>query len=434
MNVQGPSLDDRAEQLLRELAPQVLGATIRRYRDFAASEDAVQEALLAAALQWPREGLPDNPRGWLIHVASRRVTDHVRSESARRRRENEAAADAALIAPPLEASSFLRLAASLGVGTRDEEEADDTLVLLFMCCHPVLTTSSAIALTLRAVGGLTTAEIASAFLVPETTMAQRISRAKHTIKTSGVPFRLPTQDERAERLTAVLHVLYLIFNEGYTSSSGPTLVRTDLSHEAIRLTREVYRLLPDDTEVAGLLALMLLTDARRAARTGPNGELIPLTDQDRPKWDRAAIAEGVALISRTLPQGRIGPYQLQASIAAVHDEAARVEDTDWRQILALYGVLKRLARNPMVTLNHAIAAAMVEGPASGLTLLDALEAEGSLKGHYRLDAVRAHLFEMSGDPALAIVHYRKAAERTASIPERDYLVTQAARLNDSLRR
>jgi RNA polymerase sigma factor (sigma-70 family) len=434
LNVQGPSLDDRAEQLLRELAPQVLGAMIRRYRDFAASEDAVQEALLAAALQWPREGLPDHPRGWLIHVASRRVTDHRRSESARRRRENEAAADAEFIAPPPEASSVLGLAASLGVGTPDEEEADDTLVLLFMCCHPVLTIPSAIALTLRAVGGLTTAEIASAFLVPQATMAQRISRAKHTIKTSGVPFRLPTQDERAERLTAVLHVLYLIFNEGYTSSRGPTLVRTDLSHEAIRLTRAVYRLLPDDTEVAGLLALMLLTDARRAARTGPNGELIPLTDQDRTKWDRAAIAEGVALIACTLPQGRIGPYQLQASIAAVHDEAARVEDTDWRQILALYGLLKQLSPNPMVTLNHAIAAAMVEGPASGLTLLDSLEAEGSLKGHYRLDAVRAHLLEMSGDHALAIVHYRKAAERTASIPERDYLTTQAARLNDSLRR
>lgn len=418
MNVQGPSLDNRAEQLLRELAPQVLGVMIRRFRDFAASEDAVQEALLAAALQWPREGLPDNPRGWLIQVASRRVTDHVRSESARRRRENEAAADGELVAPPPEASSFPGL--------------DDTLVLLFMCCHPALTTSSAIALTLRAVGGLTTAEIASAFL-PETTMAQRISRAKHTIKTSGVPFRLPTRDERAERLTAVMHALYLIFNEGYTSSAGPTLVRTDLSHEAIRLTRAVYRLLPDDTEVAGLLALMLLTDARRAARTGPNGELIPLTDQDRTKWDRAAIAEGVALISRTLPRGRIGPYQLQASIAAVHDEAARVEDTDWRQILALYGVLKQLSPNPMVTLNHAIAAAMVEGPASGLTLLDSLEAEGSLKGHYRLDAVRAHLLEMSGDHALAIVHYQKAAERTASIPERDYLITQAARLNDSLR-
>jgi predicted RNA polymerase sigma factor len=265
-------------------------------------------------------------------------------------------------------------------------------------------------------------------------MAQRISRAKHTIKTSGVPFRLPTQDERSERLTAVLHVLYLIFNEGYTSSGGPTLVRTDLSYEAIRLTRAAYGLLPDDTEVAGLLALMLLTDARRAARTGPNGELIPLTDQDRTKWDRAAISQGVALISRTLPRGRIGPYQLQASIAAVHDEAARVEGTDWRQILALYGLLKQLSPNPMVTLNHAVAAAMVEGPAAGLTLLDSLEAEGLLKGHHRLDAVRAHLLEMSGDHALAIVHYRKAAERTASIPERDYLITQAARLNDSLRR
>jgi RNA polymerase sigma factor (sigma-70 family) len=337
------SLDTRSEQQLRELAPQVLGAVIRRFRDFAAAEDAVQEALVAAALQWPREGVPDNPRAWLIQVASRRMTDHIRSESARRRRE------AGYVPPESE----------------HETDQDDTLILLFMCCHPALTPSSAIALTLRAVGGLTTAEIASAFLVPEPTMAQRISRAKASIKASGVPFRLPTSEDRTQRLRAVLHVLYLIFNEGYTSSAGPHLQRCELSTEAIRLTRAVHQLLPDDAEVAGLLALMVLTDARRAARTGADGELIPLTKQDRTLWDQPQISEGVALISRALSKGSIGAYQLQAAIAAVHDEAARVEDTDWPQILALYELLKRMSDNPMVMLNHAIAAAMVHGPSAG---------------------------------------------------------------------
>ena len=424
-------LDTRAEHLLREMAPQVLGAVIRRYRDFAASEDAVQEALLAAASQWPHEGIPDNPRGWLIQVAARRMTDHLRSETARRRREQAAAAEADTMAPEPEQPAFDGLAAVLGATGSGERDADDTLVLLFMCCHPALTTSSAIALTLRAVGGLTTAEIASAFLVPESTMAQRISRAKHSIKTSGVPFRLPAPEERAARLTAVLHVLYLIFNEGYTSSGGPELLRADLSREAIRLTRALHRLLPDDSEVAGLLALMLLTDARRAARTGPHGELIPLAEQDRTTWDREAIVEGVALVTATLPRGAIGPYQLQAAIAAIHDEAPRVEDTDWPQIVALYTVLKRISNNPMVALNHAIATAMVEGPVAALALVDAIASQGSLKGHYRLDAVRAHVLEMSGDRRSALVHYRRAAEHTASIPERNYLLAQAARLNDS---
>lgn len=298
-------LDTRAEHLLREMAPQVVGAVIRRYRDFAASEDAVQEALLAAASQWPHEGIPDNPRGWLIQVAARRMTDHRRSETARRCREQAAAAEADMMAPEPEPAAFDGLAGVLGATGSGQRDADDTLVLIVMCCHPALTTSSAIALTLRAVGGLTTAEIASAFLVPESTMGQRISRAKQTIKTSGAPFRLPLADERAERLTAVLHVLYLIFNEGYTSSGGPELLREDLSREAIRLTRGVHRLLPDDSEVAGLLALMLLTDARRAARTGPHGELIPLAEQDRTTWDREAIAEGVALVTATLSRGAI---------------------------------------------------------------------------------------------------------------------------------
>jgi RNA polymerase sigma factor (sigma-70 family) len=409
-------LDAAAEHLLRELAPQVLGAVIRRFREFAAAEDAVQEAMIAAAVQWPGEGIPDNPRAWLIQVASRRMTDHIRSELARRRRETAVAMQADLVASP--------------TGMEHEPDQDDTLILLFMCCHPALTSSSAIALTLRAVGGLTTTEIAHAFLVPEATMAQRISRAKSTIKASGVPFRLPGNQERTERLQAVLHVLYLIFNEGYTSSTGPDLQRCELSREAIRLTRAARKLLPEDAEIAGLLALMLLTDARRAARTGPDGELIPLTKQDRSLWDKSEISEGIALLTAALSKGSIGAYQLQAAIAAVHDEAARAEDTDWPQILALYDLLKRMSDNPMVMLNHAIATAMVHGPPAGLNLLDTLDADGRLIGHHRLDAVRAHLLELSGDHQGAIAHYGVAASRTTSIPERNYLMTQAARLRD----
>ena len=416
-----PSLDARTERLLRDLAPQVLGAVIRRFRDFSASEDAVQEALIAAASQWPRAGVPDDPRAWLYQVAARRIADHVRSETARRRRETIVVS----LVPP-------ELQIALAADDDDAgEEQDDTLVLLFMCCHPALSSASAIALTLRAVGGLTTGEIARAFLVPEATMAQRISRAKQSIKSSGVPFQMPTPEEGTARLGAVLHVLYLIFNEGYTTSSGAELHRSDLSGEALRLTRLLHTLLPDDGEVAGLLALMLLTDARRASRAGPEGELIPLTDQDRSLWDQAAIAEGVALITATLPRGSIGAYQVQAAIAAVHDEAARAEDTDWPQILALYEVLMRMSDNPMVALSHAIATAMVHGPAAGLELLSALDADARMTGHYRLDAVRAHLLERAGDPEAAIEHYQRAAGRTTSIPERNYLVTQAARLRDA---
>ncbi|MGK3992949.1 RNA polymerase sigma factor [Sorangium sp. So ce1024] len=415
-----PPRDAPAEHLLRDLAPQVLAAVLRRFRDFAASEDAVQEALLAAATQWPRDGVPDDPRAWLIHVASRRITDHVRSEAARRRRE----AFVISLVPPEQQ-------VALAPDSDDPPEQDDTLALLFMCCHPALSPSSAIALTLRAVGGLTTAEIARAFLVPEATMAQRISRAKQTIKASGVPFQMPTPEERAQRLGAVLHVLYLIFNEGYTTSSGPELHRTDLSTEAIRLTRAVHALLPDDGEVAGLLALMLLTDARRAARTGPAGELIPLHEQDRSLWDQRAIAEGVALVTAALPRGSVGPYQLQAAIAAVHDEAAHADDTDWPQILALYGVLMRMSDNPMVALSHAVATAMVNGPRAGLDLLESLDKDPRLTGHYRLDAVRAHLLERAGDHEAAIAHYRRAAGRTTNVPEQNYLATQAARLSDA---
>jgi RNA polymerase sigma factor (sigma-70 family) len=405
------------EQLLRDFAPQVLGAVIRRFGDFSAAEDAVQEALLAAAVQWPSQGVPENPRGWLIQVAARRMIDHIRSELARRRRD----AEAVTMDPP---DLQVLPAPDSGVPT----EREDTLILLFMCCHPALTRSSAIALTLRAVGGLTTAEIAHAFLVPEATMAQRISRAKERIKASGEPFRLPGDRERAERLDSVLHVLYLIFNEGYTSSSGRDLQRADLANEAIRLTRALHHSLRDEAEVTGLLALMLLTDARRDARTGPDGELIPLTEQDRNRWDRRAIAEGVALISDALPRGAVGPYQLQAAIAALHDEASGAQDTDWPQILALYGLLKRMSDNPMVTLNHAIAAAMVHGPRAGLKLLEALDADKRLGGHYRLASVRAHLLEMAGDDQEAIEQYQRAAGRTASIPERNYLNTRAARL------
>jgi RNA polymerase sigma factor (sigma-70 family) len=404
------------EQLLRELTPQVLGTVVRRFHDFAAAEDAVQEASLAAALQWPRDGLPDNPRAWLTQVAFRRMADQIRRDSARRSRENE------LVREPEPTTTI------------DIDRAateDDTLVLVFMCCHPSLTSASAIALTLRAVGGLTTAEIAHAFLVPEATMAQRISRAKQTIKTSGIPFQLPTPEERAQRLRAVLHVLYLIFNEGYTSSAGAELHRTDLSQEAIRLARIVYQRQPDDTEVAGLLALMLLTDARRLARTSADGELIPLAEQDRTLWNREQIAEGVALISATLPKGSVGPYQLQAAIAAVHDEASRTDETDWPQILALYEVLKRMTDNPMVRLNQAVAAAMVHGPAKGLELLDELETDSRVANHHRLYAVRAHLLELAGRREQAITHYRAAAARTGSLPERNYLLTKAASLATS---
>ena len=416
-------IDDRGdigiEHRLRELAPQVLGAVTRRFRDFATAEDAVQEAMLAAFTQWPTEGIPHNPRGWLIQVAVRRMTDQVRSDVARRQRETEVAGETEPTAP--------------AVDIENDMDPDDTLILLFMCCHPALTASSAIALTLRAVGGLTTAEIAHAFLVPEATMAQRISRAKQSIRSSGVPFRLPLPDERSRRLPAVLHVLYLIFSEGYTSSTGTTLQRIDLAREAIRLTRCARILLPTHPEITGLLALMLLTDARRPARTGPAEELIPLDQQTRALWDTREIAEGTELLTTALGQGAIGPYQLQAAIAALHDEAAGPEDTDWPQILALYELLQSVAPSPMVTLNHAIATAMVHGPAQGLDRLRALDSDPRLAEHHRLDAVRAHLLEKLGDRAGAIRHYRLAASRTNSIPEQNYLIAQAARLDEGRR-
>jgi RNA polymerase sigma factor (sigma-70 family) len=416
------ALDPAVERLLRELAPRVLGAVLRRHADFAAAEDAVQEALLAAFEQWPDQGVPANPSGWLYRIAARRVHDQRASEAARRERERATAPSERAPSPAQEPT---------GSADADAMHPDDTLILFFLCCHPALSETSAIALTLRAVGGLTTAEIARAFLVPEATMAQRISRAKQTIAASGIPFELPTSRERAERLAAVLHVLYLIFNEGYTASTGASLQRLDLAAEAIRLTRGVRQLVPDDPEVAGLLALMILTHARRDARTGPGGELVPLPQQDRSRWDGAAIEEGVALLTATLSRGRVGPYQLQAAVAAVHDEAPSHDDTDWAEIAALYGLLERMSDNPMVTLNRAIAVAMVQGPAAGLEVLDALAADGRLAGTHRLDAVRGHLLELAGDRDGAVRHYLAAANRTTNTAERNYLLTQAAALREA---
>ena len=397
----GPGVED----LLRELAPQVLGILIRKYGRFDACEDAVQEALLAAAQQWPADGLPAGPRSWLVTVASRRLVDEWRSEGARQRREEAVAA--------------------LEVEPGPTESADDTLTLLFLCCHPTLSVPSQLALTLRAVGGLTTAQIAAAFLVPEATMAQRVSRAKQAVR--GDRFVPPPPAELPERLRVVLHVLYLVFNEGYSASSGPQAQRADLTAEAVRLARLVRSLVPEDGEVAGLLALMLLTEARRAARTS-DGLLVPLAEQDRTRWDPDLIAEGVALISRTLGRGPIGPYQLQAAIAAVHDEAGSDADTDWPQILALYDVLQRVSPGPVVTLNRAVAVAMVHGPLAGLAELGTLDGDDRMTRGHRLDAVRAHLLELAGDRPAAIAAYRHAAQRAASIPEQHYLALRAARL------
>jgi RNA polymerase sigma factor (sigma-70 family) len=400
-------LDRPTEDLLRELAPRVLGAVVRRYGHFDTAEDAVQEALLAAARQWPAEGVPDNPRAWLIRVAARRLTDLLRADQARRGRE-EAAAAWPVPAP--------------GPAT------DDSLVLLFMCCHPALSPASQIALTLRAVGGLTTTEVARAFLVPEDTMTRRITRAKKSIKDSGVPFGLPPPAERAARLAAVRHVLYLIFNEGYVGTSGPSLQRVELSTEAIRLARMLHRLLPDDAEATGLLALMLLTDARRPARTAPDGTPVPMAEQDRSRWNRTQIAEGVALLSDALPRGDPGPYQIQAAIAALHDEAPRAEDTDWPQITMLYEILLAESDNPVVALNHAVAVAMARGPEAGLALLEPLGKDDRLAADHRWHMARAHLLEMSGDREGARAAYLTAATKTMSPPQQRYLHTRAARL------
>ena len=405
------------ENLLRQLAPQVLGAVVRRYGNFDTAEDAVQEALLAAATQWPSDGIPDNSKGWLITVAARRLTDLLRSEQARRRREDTVARWELpkQQADPIDSSA----------------DSDDTLILLFMCCHPALSAPAQIALTLRAVGGLTTAEVARAFLISEATMTRRITRAKQQIKDSGIPFRLPARAERVERLGVVLHVLYLIFTEGYAATAGPSLHRVELSTEAIRLTRMVHKVLPDDGEVAGLLALMLLTDARRAARTNDTGELIPLAEQDRSLWNGDYIAEGVELITAALPRGIPGPYQLQAAIAAIHDEAPSAEETDWPQIKALYELLLEMSDNPIVALNHAVAVAMADGPAAGLARVATLAGDKQLAEDHRLYAVRAHLLEMTGDKAAARDAYLAAARRATNLTQQRYLNRRAAMLDNA---
>ena len=405
-------MDQPTEDLLRELAPQVLGALVRRYGGFDTCEDAVQEALVAASQQWASEGRPDRPLGWLITVASRRLVDLVRADQARRRRESAVQARELPAADPQDGSG----------------DADDTLIVLFLCCHPSLSSTSQVALTLRAVGGLTTAEIAHAFLTTEATMTRRITRAKQTIADSGVPFRLPPGGEVAERLVAVLHTIYLIFTEGYAATSGETLTRADLSAEAIRLTRLVHRLVPDDAEVAGLLALMLLTDARRLTRTDLTGRLVPMADQDRRRWNGAAIAEGVALVTAALPRGPVGPYQLQAAIAALHDEAPTAEETDWPQIVALYQLLLGLSDNPVVRLNHAVAVAMADGAPAGLALLDQLGDDPRIARDHRWVAARAHLLERVGDRSAAYEAFLAAARIARSVPQQRYLNEQAVRL------
>ena len=399
--------NESIEDALRRLAPRVLATLARRYGHFDACEDAVQESLLAAALQWPSAGVPADPRGWLLTVATRRLVDEWRSEGARRRREER-------IQDPDNGSEV--------------SDTDDTLTLLFLCCHPALSAPSQLALTLRAVGGLTTAEIASAFLMPEATVGQRISRAKSTLRAANARFESPSEADRPARLGVVLHVLYLIFNEGYTSSGGAALYRTDLTSEAIRLTRLLLQLLPDDCEVAGLLALMLLTDARRPARTLADGSLVPLSEQERSKWNRAQIEEGTAILGRTLGRGPVGPYQLQASIAAIHDEALSDAETDWEQILTLYSVLEQLSPGPVVTLNTAVAVARVHGPLAGLSMLGKLEADERMDHSHRVQAVRAHLLEMAGEMLAAREAYLQAARRTASEPEQRYLAERAAKL------
>ena len=404
------------EDLLRRLTPQVLGAVVRRFGHFDLAEDATQEALVAATTQWPRDGLPRDPRAWLITVASRRLTDLLRAEQSRRRREEKLAQWAVT---------------EVGVQQADDREAsgtDDTLVLLFMCCHPSLPAASQIALTLRAVGGLSVTEIARALVTSEQTVTRRITRAKQSIKDSGVPFALPSAG--AGRLDSVLRVLYLIFNEGYASTAGTQLLRADLADEAIRLARILHAILPDDSEVTGLLALMLLVHARHRARTGPDGALIPMAEQDRAVWDRAAIEEGVALITAALPRGPTGPYQLQAAIAAVHDEASSAETTDWAQITALYEVLLRVDDNPVVALNHAVAVSMVSGPGPGLELLRRLESDPRMAGHRRFHAVRAHLLERHGDPAAALAAYQTAARHATNAQQQRYLSQQITRLHN----
>ena len=407
----------RIEPVLRAEAPQVLGALVRRYGHFDLAEDAVQDALLAATRHWPVSGMPDRPRAWLIRVGSRAMVDRLRSERARHDREQRTATGRGgddLVGAPADVPRDI--------------DRDDSLLVLFMCCHPALTPASAIALTLRAVGGLRTDEIARAFLVPDKTIGQRISRAKATVQ--GEPFEPPSADEYRQRLSSVLRVLYLIFNEGYLASSGDELLRVDLSNEAIRLARRLHRTLPDDGEVAGLLALMLLTEARRGARVADDGSAVPIAEQDRDAWDRALIDEGTALVTRAMATSKLGRYQVQAAIAAVHDEAPTAADTDWLQILGLYALLERLDPSPMVTLNRAVAESMVLGPDPALRTLADLDTDGLLPGHHRLHSVRGHLLERAGRTDEARASFLAAAAATLSIPEQRYLRRRAAQLGE----
>jgi len=406
------------EDVWRREAPYVLGALLRRHGDLGDCEDAAQEALAAAAVQWGTEGVLDSPRGWLIRVASRRLVDQVRADRARAAREVAVVAREpadALLAP----------------GADDEPAAtDDSLALLLLCCHPALRPPSQVALTLRAVAGLSTAQIAAAFLVPEATMAQRLSRARATLRAAGVRFVGPPPEELPARVAACLEVLHLVFNEGYAASSGPALLDTSLTAEAVRLTRTLHRALPDHDEVAGALALMLLTAAREATRVDDRGDLVPLAKQDRSRWDAAAVAEGVALLEAVLPRGHLGRFQLQAAIAAVHAEAPTWADTDWRQISLLYAMLEELAPGPAVTLNRAVAVGMALGPREGLAMVEPLLDEPAMARYHRTHAVRAHLLEMAGDREGALAAYATAARLTASIPEQRYLNDRASRLND----
>ncbi|WP_438483873.1 RNA polymerase sigma factor [Streptomyces sp. S186] len=412
--------DSDVGALLRDLVPQVVDTLVRRHGRFETCEDAAQDALLDAIVQWRTDGVPDNPLGWLTTVAYRRLADRARSDIARRRRE-------ATVATMVRADE----PAESGPADLHASDQDDSLILLFLCCHPSISPSSQLALTLRACGGLTTSQIARAFLVPEATMAQRISRAKQRIRTAGATFELPPPEDRRERLAVVLHVLYLIFNEGYTSTSGADLHQVELTREAIRLTRALHRALPETPEVTGLLALMLLTDARRPARTDDDGNLIPLAEQDRTHWDGVALKEGIELTAEALAREPMGPYQLQAAIAALHAEAGSADETDWLQIVILYRLLEQVSPNPMVTLNHAVSAAMARGPRAGLELLRPLEEDDRVAEHHRLHAVRGHLLEMAGDRDAARESYREAARRTASLPERRFLESRANRLSDT---
>ena len=404
------------EEVWRQESPHVLAALMRRHGDLADCEDAAQEALVAAAEQWPQEGVPEYPRGWLIRVASRRLVDRIRSDQARSAREETDG-----VAQP--ADAFTAPAAD-----EPDDSGDDALLLVLLCCHPALSRPSQVALTLRAVSGLATADIAAAFLVPETTMAQRLSRARNTLRDNAVRFERPTTDELPTRVAAVLDVLYLVFNEGYARTSGPRLVETSLAEEAIRLTRQLHAYLPDHDEVAGALALMLLTHARRDARVDARGDLVPLAEQDRCRWDAANITEGVAILEEVLPRGHVGAHQLQAAIAALHAEAARYEDTDWAQIVVLYTMLAEVAPSPAVTLNRAVAVGMASGPDAGLAALGPLVDDPALRRYHRLPAVRAHLFELAGDRAAAAAEYARAAELTSSWPEQRYLASRLARV------